>query len=456
MRRKALTDLNDWLLRKNRKPLILRGARQVGKSTLVRYFAEQSDLELIEVNLEKLKINSFDDEDINVEKIIQEIEYKTRKKLTLNSLLFIDEIQENPNAIKSLRYFYEEQPNLPVIAAGSLLEFVLNNHSFSMPVGRVEYYHLGPMNFEEYLIAIGDDDLVKNLQLSPLTTAELIFEKLLLHLREFYYIGGMPEAIKTYIETKSFLEVERVHQSIIETYKDDFPKYASKTDTINLGQLISSIPKHIGKKIKYSELLKDVKHAPTKRALSLLENAKIIHKCIHTNASGIPLAAQADETIFKLYFLDIGLLNYLYGTHVDDILNPTDETLLTNGVIAEQFVAQHLKYRTQRSAAEPLYYWLHEKKMNSAEIDFILQISHEIIPIEVKSGKSGSLKSLFYFMASKNKSTSIRFDLSKRKASQFSEEINTAIFDGFENKKVSFVLKNYPLFLINFINFNEK
>lgn len=458
MKRKAEADLLVWYKQKKRKPLILRGARQVGKSTLVKLFAKENKLELIEVNLEKSKIESFNSDEIEIDIIIQEIEYKTKARFTKKTLLFLDEIQANPRAIMALRYFFEDRPEVAIIAAGSLLEFVLNDHTISMPVGRVEYYHLGPLTFEEFLLAKGEKRIVEDLCEKPFEVSFLLFNKLQRYLMEYFYVGGMPEAVSTFCETKSFVEVEKVHRSIIETYRDDFPKYATKAEAVNLGQLIKLIANHVGKKIKYSELLKDVKHAPIKKALLLLENAKIIFRCSHSNASGIPLGSQIEESVFKVYFLDIGLLNHLLGIDAEDILNSESnkEILLIRGVLAEQFVAQQLKYSSQKFASETLFYWLKDLKKEGAEIDFLIQKSSGIIPIEVKSNKSGTLKSLFVFMQLKELKKAIRFDMKKRKPDEIIENMNTSIFNGVKNQKVAFMLYNYPLFLVNFLDHLKK
>jgi predicted AAA+ superfamily ATPase len=453
MKRLAINDLKIWLLQNKRKPLILRGARQVGKSTLVKLFAAENALDLVEINLEKIKISSFENSELDIHKIIQEIEYKSQKRITKKTLLFIDEIQESPRAIMALRYFYEERPDIAVIAAGSLLEFALNDQDISIPVGRVEYYHLGPMSFEEFLLALGQENLVMNLRKKPEATGQLVFDKLCRHLKEYYYIGGMPEAVATYVETKSFLAVASVHRSILETYKDDFPKYATKAESVNLGVLLSTISRHVGKKIKYSELLRDVKHSSIKKALWLLENARIVFRCTHSNASGIPLLGQIEESVFKIYFLDIGLLNSLLGIEAEETLKTDDHNLNNNiqGLLAEQFIAQQLKFLSQKSASETLFYWLRDLKKQGAEIDFMIQKSSEIIPIEVKSGKSGTLKSLIVFAFEKKIKSAIRFDLKKRSDDELTEKINTIIVDQEQKNKVVFKLLNYPIFLINFI-----
>jgi predicted AAA+ superfamily ATPase len=443
MKRTALLDLDVWYQGKKRKPLILRGARQVGKSTLVRLFAESRKLKLIEINFEKTKLKKIDTDQIDLEQIILEIELKSQQPITKNTLIFFDEIQESAKAIQILRYFYEERPDIAIIAAGSLLEFVLNDHRFSMPVGRVEYYHLGPVTFGEYLTAIGKEDWVKKLALDPFQTAETLYSSLSIHLREYFYIGGMPEAIQTFLDQRSYLAVKKIHQSIMDTYLDDFQKYATKSQSIHLGNLIRTLPRFLGKKIKLAELLPETKHSAIKNALQLLEQAKIIRRCVHTNATGIPLYSIADESVFKLYFLDIGLLNHLLGISADDIINEQGEKAVTEGIQAEQFVAQHL--------TEPLFYWLKNKKKEQAEIDFIIQKSKRIIPIEVKSGKSGTLKSLHHFMCNHQLTFAVRFDLKDRKKSAATEQMNCAIFDGKNTIQYQYQLNNFPLFAVEWL-----
>jgi uncharacterized protein len=447
MRRKQLESLKQWWRDKDRKPIILRGARQVGKSTLVRLFAKAHDLNLIEINLEKVTIKSFEQEDIDIENIVKEISYKTKQNFDDNSLLFIDEIQESPRALQALRYFYEEKNEIAVIAAGSLLEFSLHQHNFSLPVGRVEYMHLGPMTFIEFLWAQGQETLASDMLTNLEGTIDIAFDLLKKSLREFYFVGGMPEAVKAHSEGRNWQAISKIHQSIMETYIDDFGKYATSTQSVHLGHLLKTLPFHIGKKIKFSELLSNVQHPQIKRAVELLEQAKIISKCYHSNASGIPLSSQIDESVFKIYFLDIGLLNFLMGLRADHILELSAEGLLTEGIMAEQFIAQHLKYMLIQDS-QPLLYWLKDKKKNNAEIDFLIQKGKNIIPIEVKAGKSGTLKSLIYFMGDKKLKEAIRFDMKQR--NELNEKIETSFFDQ-KLKKVSIQLKNYPLFAVEIL-----
>jgi predicted AAA+ superfamily ATPase len=413
MQRLAEKDLEIWWKRKKRKPLLLRGARQVGKSTLIRTFAKNNKIQLIEVNLEKRKLRSVSAEaksvDIDIKKILNEIESHYEVKISKNIILFFDEIQAQPQMIPILRYFYEELPDLPILAAGSLLEFVLEQHQFQMPVGRIEYLHLGPMTFEEYLIARKKTNLLNQIKASNFHLESFQYDELTNNLKEFLFVGGMPEAVAEFIETNSFSEVTRIHRSIFETYHDDFPKYAKSTQLNKIQKIFERIPAFIGKKLKYSEFYPDLQSREIKHYLHLLSLARVIHFCYHSNCSGLPLSSQKDEKIFKLYFLDVGLLNHIMGIKWDMIENFTDKEFLTRGNIAEQFVAQHLAYQNEKSPE--LYYWLKDKSSEKAEVDFVIEANGKIIPVEVKAGKSGWLHSLKQFHLEKKNQDALRFFL---------------------------------------------
>jgi predicted AAA+ superfamily ATPase len=269
--RSAEKHLENWYKKQGRKPLVIRGARQVGKSTLVRQFAKNLGLTLNEINLERYLYldNIFKSLDIDI--IIKELDALIgRNLLSPESILFLDEIQATPHAIQALRYFYEDKPTLPVICAGSLLEFTLADHHFSMPVGRIEYYHLGPITFSEFLNAIDPD--IKSYcsefhidQKIPLTA----HNKLIKHQREYLFVGGMPEAASAYIENHGLPEVTAVHRSITDTYQDDFSKYAKQKDLVLLQKIFRQIPRIIGQKIKYSNISRDNKSREVKTVIDL-------------------------------------------------------------------------------------------------------------------------------------------------------------------------------------------
>lgn len=415
MYRFALEDIKQWYCGRRRKPLILRGARQVGKSTLVRMAAEAMDIKLIEINLEKHLYLDEVFKSLNLPIIIDEIEGIAGSIGDRNrALLFLDEIQAVPHAIQALRYFYEEMSDLAVVAAGSLLEFTLADHSFSMPVGRITYYHMGPMSFEEFLLA-KDNELFdwygKTDFTGPLPDTR--HGRLLAMQREYMFTGGMPESVLSWIDTSSPEFVQDVQRDILNTYIDDFSKYANRGDLARLQKIFRRIPQLAGKKIKYSHLSQDDKAAKVKEVIDLLSKARICDRVHHSNCSGMPLAAGMDDKIFKLQFVDVGLMNNLLGISWINLKNMDERNLINEGTLAEQFVGQELLRLGGGKAAPELFYWLREGKGSNAEVDFVISLNGEILPVEVKSGASGSMKSLHQFALMKKNKQAIRFDLNK-------------------------------------------
>lgn len=444
MKRHELLYLKKWYDKKNRKPLIIRGARQVGKSTLVRHFAKEMKLDLIEINLELVRLKSLNllSSSIIFE-INQEIESLKNKRITENSLIFFDEIQQAPLLIPLLRYYYEEMPQLSIICAGSLLDFALEDHTFSMPVGRIEFMHLGPLKFSEFLESRKESQqLIDQVNEAFPILKKYQYDQLLKLFKVYLYVGGMPEAIKVYNETHSPNLVRDVHRSIIQTYKNDFAKYSSKKQLPRIEYIFDLLPQHIGKKVQYSKITQEYDARKIKQILNLFKLAKLIHFCYHTNASGLPLSSQKDFNTFKIYFLDIGLLHYMQGLNWREINDYSEISLLTKGLSAEQFAAQHLAYINGCQEEPELFYWLRDKTSGKAELDFLISQSNKIIPIEIKSGKTGTLKSLFHFVNEKKISEAYRFDLKDR-----SHEKET-IEKSFEN----FLMHNWPLPLIEHLN----
>ena len=384
--RRAEKHLKVWFQKKRRKPLLIRGARQVGKSTLVRHFSKHNRLILNEINLEQhLYLDSlFKSLDLGI--IIKELSALIGRNIQApGSLLFLDEIQATPHAIQALRYFYETTPELAVVSAGSLLEFALANLHFSMPVGRIEYYHLGPMTFREYLTAI-EPNLNTYLsdfhihQTFPITA----HQKLIKRQREFLFVGGMPEAIAAFVETDALSEVTTVHRSIAETYQHDFSKYAKQKDLALMQKVFRQIPRIIGQKVKYSNISKEDKSIGVKTVIDLLVKAHVCHQVVHSHCSDVPLMADINENVYKLLFMDVGLAAWLTGLDWIALQTLDDGSLVNEGKLAEQFVGQHLL-----NPFEPprWTYWLRESKSANAEVDYVTASGNKIIPIEVKSGK---------------------------------------------------------------------
>ncbi|MDD4204835.1 MAG: AAA family ATPase [Candidatus Delongbacteria bacterium] len=438
--------LKDWLNSYGRKPVIIRGARQVGKSTLVRMFAKNEGLDLVEINLEKYLFMNEIFKTFDIPVILRELEGIAGKTFNEKSLLFLDEIQAVPNALACLRYFYEERKELPVISAGSLLEFTLSEHSYSMPVGRVDYRYLGPMSFNEFIYNlypelkkyISSINEVKNMP-------DTIHKKLTEKFKEYLFIGGMPEAVLAYKETGSLESVKTVHRSICDTYLDDFAKYGKKSkELLLLQKLFRAIPQNIGDKVKYTNLSKEHKSVEVKSAVEMLIKARICNPVYGSDCSGIPLKATENREVYKLMFLDVGLVNHITGLDINNINSLDADSLINKGRIAEQFVSQHLINSEDMTRPSDLNYWLRENKKGNAELDFVEEIGGKIVPLEVKSGKSGTLKSLHQFVAlKKDIKYAVRFDLNKYSNQTVRQKVIT---ERREETEVEYILESYPVY----------
>lgn len=447
MRRNQLDFLKNWFEKDSRKPLVIRGARQVGKSTLVKLFAEQLGRPLNEVNLDRHSIldSAFATKD--PEKIIAEIEALPRMPpVSSETILFLDEIQTTENAMPALRYFHEERPDLPLIAAGSLLEFLLADHTFSMPVGRIEYLLMGPLVFSEFLDALGESNLLKTVQGFSLgdEMSSTAHARLLQLIRTYCFVGGMPEAVKRYAQAQKFRDASEVHQSIIDTYRDDFPKYIGSRNLTRMIHVFSHAAKNIGKKVKYSSYSREDQSSTIKRDINLLCLARVLTKVTHSSCNGLPLNADSDERVYKLLFLDVGLANAVLGLDWSSISNMTEENLVNEGSMAEQFVGQHLLDLCVNTPNRGLHYWLREGKESNAEVDFVCSFKGKIVPIEVKAGGSGSLKSLHQFIGEKKLPLAIRIDTNPPSM----QRIQTSIRTGSETKSVKYDLISLPLYLV--------
>ncbi|MFZ5572159.1 MAG: ATP-binding protein [Thermodesulfobacteriota bacterium] len=422
---------------------MIRGARQVGKSTLVRRFVHNQGLKLHEINLEQhLFLNDvFATLDIDV--IIRELSALTGGNiLSQDAVLFLDEIQATPHAIQALRYFYEKRPELPVISAGSLMEFALSELTFSMPVGRIEYYHLGPITFNEFLQAV-DPGLVTYCtgfhigQSIPLAAHRQLIKRQ----REYLFVGGMPEAVQVYAEANALGEVTAVHRSITETYQDDFSKYAGKKDLALMQRVFRQIPRMIGQKVKYSNISKENKSREVKAVIDRLIKARICHPVFHSHCSGVPLMADINENVYKLLFMDVGMAAYLSGLDWIALQALDGQTIVNEGKLAEQFVGQHLFDPLE---GPKLTYWLRESRSANAEVDFVISSGSQVIPIEVKAGTSGTLKSLQQFVLNKKSDLCIRFDLNPPDIGRITHAARAR--DG--SVPVSYTLLSLPLYLV--------
>jgi predicted AAA+ superfamily ATPase len=446
MKRSAESSLAGWFNSRRRKPLVLRGARQVGKSTLVRQFAAAHDLELNEINLERHSELDEVFKTLDISAIRNELDVLAGRSVTApGSLLFLDEIQAVPSALQTLRYFYEDLPDLPVIAAGSLLEFTLADHNFSMPVGRVEYLHLGPMSFREFLEAV-EPSLCRLLDLIDFDSALPItaHEKLQMRQKQYFFAGGMPEAVLAFKESGSLKDSTEVHSRILNTYEDDFAKYAKQKDLRLLQRIFRMIPQRVGEKVKYVNFSREERSRDIKAAIDLLVKARVCFSVHAGHCSGVPLYADIRMSVYKLLFLDVGLMNHVCGLNWSILNGLNYVNLINDGSVAEQYIGQHLAYYGDGRDSPHLVYWLREGKGRNAEVDYVFSCGTEIIPIEVKSGKSGSLRSLHQFAAAKRTVRAVRFDMNQPSRQRVSQRV--AVRDGYTD--VSFELLSLPLYAV--------
>ncbi|MCY4662385.1 MAG: AAA family ATPase [Acidobacteria bacterium] len=417
--------MHRWLAARRRKPLVLRGARQVGKTTLVRQFAAAAGMALCEVNLERHLYLDRVFESLDTGRILRELETLGGTRLD-GALLFLDEVQATPRALPALRYLYEDRPDLPVVAAGSLLEFTLSEHGFSMPVGRIQYLHLGPLTYREFLAAVdpvAGDPAAADPDTPP-TDAE--HRRLGRRLREYLVVGGLPEAVLAYRETGSPVEVAAVHRSIASTYEDDFAKYARRTPRARLQRLFRLVPRSVGRPVTYRRLDPDARAADVRRAIDLLVKARVCHEVSHSHCSGLPLGADAGNHASKLLFMDVGLMNHLCGLILPDVEALDDTRLVNEGGMVEQYVGQQLASLSGGDHPPELHYWLRHARRGNAEIDYVIAHRDWIVPIEVKAGRSGSLKSLLQFVHEKRPPIVVRFDANPPSVQTVHHAIRTA------------------------------
>ncbi len=423
MKRDLEQALDSWKNHHNRSPLLLRGARQVGKTYLVEQFGQRTFQNSLTINFEYQPefISCF--EALNPLSILNQLSLRAQFKIEPGkTLLFLDEMQSCPNAILALRYFKEKLPEQHVIGAGSLLEFVLNDENFRMPVGRVQSLYLRPVSFKEYLVASGNEMLRQHL--ATVTVQQPLESSLHDHslqlVREYMAVGGMPAAINEYLHSRQNLATQQVQSLLLADYRSDFGKYATRANHKYLQLLFEKIPGLIAQPFKYVHVDRTVRSRDIKNALDMLQDAGLIYLAYSTQASGLPLISLRDDRKFKILFLDVGLVNRAGGLNLT-ILMQEDLLLVNRGVVAEQFVGQELLAYQNYVEKPNLFFWNREEKSSNAEVDFVTTVDHHIIPIEVKSGTTGRLRSLQIFMQEKSSLLGIRisqlplsFDKDKR------------------------------------------
>jgi predicted AAA+ superfamily ATPase len=448
LKRTLLAYLENWLTSSDRKPLVIKGARQVGKTWLVRHLAEKSGKQLIELNFEKQPsyISLFNSND--PEQILLNLSTISNQTINPpNCLLFLDEIQASPQLFSKLRWFAEDLPQLAVITAGSLLELVLAQHTFSMPVGRISYMYLEPLSFEEFLLANDKQSLYDYLANYHLITGipAAIHEQLTSLFKEYVLIGGLPAAVSNWVRERSLNKISQIQNDLLATYRDDFSKYSGRIATERLEEVMTAIPRMLGQKFVFSKVNKAIQAATIKQILELLEKARIGYRVQSCSANGIPLAAEIKQKYFKEIFLDVGLCSTALGLNLNQINLINEIIMINNGGIAEQIAGQLLRTIEPPYVEPRLFYWQRDESGSSAEIDYVIQHGNKVIPIEVKAGSTGTLKSLHFLMGLKKYSIALRIN------SDYPNTYNVNVKDNLGNP-VEYQLISIPFYLIGQIH----
>lgn len=392
MKREKLSELISWKNKSSRKPLIIRGARQVGKTWLMKEFGSTQYTQTIYINFEKTKqLKSLFEEDFDIRRIILALQIESGKTIHAdNTLLIFDEIQSVPEAITALKYFCEDAPQYHIIAAGSLLGVSLHS-GFSFPVGKVEFLDLHPLNFLEFLAATGEDSLVQLLNTRDWKLITTFKSKYIQRLRQYYYVGGMPEAVSKFNESENYQDVRDIQKQIVNAYELDFSKHAPTAIVPRIRMVWNSIPAQLAKenrKFIYGLIKEGSRAKEYEMAVSWLMDCGQIHKVCRVSKPGIPLKAYEDTSAFKLFIVDIGLLAAMGDMDVKTLLDGNAVFSEFKGSLTEQYVMQQLKSLNEFV----VYYWSSEH--STAEVDFVIQYKGQVFPVEVKAEENLHAKSL--------------------------------------------------------------
>lgn len=419
LRRNIDAELLKWKESEEHKPLLIRGARQIGKSSSVRHLGETFDT-FVEVNFDRQpELKTLFTHNLSPERIIRDLSAVLMKEIIPGkTLLFIDEIQECVGAITSLRYFWEEMPALHVVAAGSLLEFTLKDIA-SFGVGRIRSMYMYPMTFNEFLratnpfLANAVEDASETNPLAPLLQDALIEQY-----RSYLLVGGMPEAVRAWAESGNYLKCREIHEDIVRTYEIDFGKYSSRINPVLLRQTLHSVVLQMGSKFIYSRVGEGYRSEVVKEALEMLTLACLIVPVKAVSANGLPLEAEVKPGFVKYLYLDSGLMLAMQNMQTHDIgeitteiMTATAADLVNKGALTEMVAGNELIRTSSIYYPTPLYYWLKETKGSNAEVDYLLVKDGKILPIEVKAGVKGGMKSLHIFMEQKHLTHAIRLSL---------------------------------------------
>ena len=429
-------ELKNWKNAENRKPLILRGARQVGKTSSIKRLSAAFKY-FIEINFDENSVYStIFAKTQSVHEICEQITILTNIPIIEGeTLLFFDEIQSCGEAISSLRYFYEKKPKLHVVAAGSLLEFVLSEIP-SFGVGRVRSMFMYPLSFHEFLLAL-NEDLLLNLILENSTRkplADALHQKLIKLLKRFLIIGGMPEAVKTYIQGHDLLDVQNILNDLVISIQADFVKYKKKISGARINEVFDAIANQNATKFTYTYHKATLNNLQIKEAIELLKMAGLIYSVTHTAANGIPLGAETNPKNTKFLLFDTGIFQRILGLNISDLMLEDDFTAINKGSIAELYVGLELLKAQNCYQKTELYYWQRDAKNSQAEVDYLVQIKDKIVPLEVKSGSKGSMQSMFIFLKEKQYHKGVR--ISFENFGQIDQIDIIPIYSTFNLKKV--------------------
>lgn len=407
MYRKALKDLISWKNNPERKPLILEGARQVGKTWLLREFGKKYYEKVAYVNLEQDEVaKTIFDGSFEVDRIVSRLSIHLNMDIDeKDTLIVVDEVQENPRALTSLKYFYEDAPKFNIVVAGSLLGITLHNE-VSFPVGKVEYLKIHPMTFYEFLLALGKDKIGSRLIAGDFEAVSSLHDELLEYWRQYVIVGGMPEVVKAFIEDKSLLKAREIQGRIINDYERDFSKHAKKFDVPKILEIYNSIPSFLAKenkKFMFGAIKPSARAREYESALLWLVDAGLAGRVCRVSKIATPLRTYRDSNAFKLFMSDIGLLGCMAGLHPESLYNEEDFVEF-KGAICEQYVFQEM----HANGIEEFYYSTDDSRM---EIDFVCDLSSGICPIEVKSGKNLSSPSLNRLLESHEKMEAIKISM---------------------------------------------
>lgn len=409
MQRDILEKLKQWKAKSNRKPLIIQGARQVGKTWAMKHFGEQAFKQVAYINFDNNpRMKTLFSGDYDIDRLILGLKIESGVDIQAdNTLIIFDEVQEVPQALSSLKYFYENAPHFYMIAAGSLLGVSLH-HQVSFPVGKVDFLPLYPMTFREFLTALGKKDLVQLLEMQDWALITAMKSRYIDLLRQYYFIGGMPEAIKVFIDTQNLDEVRQVQRNLLMAYEQDFSKHIADGSTVKKVRSIwAAIPEQLAKENKkfiYSQMQKGARSKDYEIALQWLKDSGLVHCVPRIKKPNLPLSAYQDNA-FKLFVLDVGLL--AAQSHLDATTLLEGNRIFTEfkGALTEQYVLQQLI----ASQENPIFYWATEK--GTAEVDFVLQRKQAVIPIEVKAEENLKAKSLKVYVEQFHPEQAIRLSM---------------------------------------------